>query len=209
MKVSSLKEKEKMRFKQNIFSDTNLKEQSKKSKKEKSEKSTTKEREKEKIEKEKKKISENKAFIKEKNEQSKDCFINNILENENFIANKEIKLQKTYKKKYLLRDRISKAHKKKVYNSILGSEKNAKFQSFGSNFATIDIQRCGTDDKIQKFSEKYRTDSEKIEISKIYELSTNKIMIRSTEEIFFEYSKKGKNKEQKSEEIELYRSFCR
>ena len=98
--------------------------------KEKSKKSIKKKREREKIEKEKKKISENKAFIKEKNEQSKDCFINNILENENFIVNKEIKLQKTYEKKYLLRDRISKAHKKKVYNSILGSEKNAKFHIF-------------------------------------------------------------------------------
>ena len=57
---------------------------------------------------------------------------------------------------------------------------------------------------IQKNSETYGTDSEKIEISKIYESSTNKIMIRNTSEKFCEYSKEGKNKEQKS--LENYNS---
>ena len=64
MKGNNLKEKEKKKFKQNIFSDTSLEEQSKKSKKERLRKSIKKEREKEKIEEEKRKITENKVFIK-------------------------------------------------------------------------------------------------------------------------------------------------
>ena len=52
--------------------------------------------------------------------------------------------------------------------------------------------------QFKKNSEIYGTDSEKIEISKIYESSTNKIIIKSTEKKFFECSKEGKNKEQKS-----------
>ena len=117
------------------------------------EKNIKKKREKEINEKENNIISENDSYNNKKNEQSKNIFINNFSKNENFVVNKEIKLQKTY-------------------------EKN--------------------NNKIQKISEKYRINSEKIEISKICELSVNKIMLRNMSEKFFEYSKLEKNKEQKN-----------
>ena len=83
--------KAQMKFNKFILSNKNNEEKTNK-------KSNKKEREKEKVKKEKKNISKNQAFINEKNEQTKDLFINNICKNENFLVNKEIKLQKAYEK---------------------------------------------------------------------------------------------------------------
>ena len=120
-------------------------------------------------------ITIDKHKIKEK---SKKSMKNNALaknsscnneKNENFVVNKELQLRKTYIKNNSSETELIRLQKKRIYNSI------------------------------QKNSETYGTDSEKIETSKICELSTNKIMIRSTEKKFFECSKEGKNKEQKKE----------
>ena len=51
-----------------------------------------------------------------------------------------------------------------------------------------------TDDKILKNSKKLLNNSEKIEISKINEISINKIMLKMTNEKIFEYWKKMKKK---------------
>ena len=180
------------KFQKNIFSDISIDKQSKKSKNQKSQKSIIKEREKEKIERKMKEIFENNISINKENDQSKNLLMNNIFKNKKFLVNKETDEKNTAS----------------VYNTILAKEKNEKFQNFDSNFVkkkkkkntTIDIKCSGTDDKIRKISEKYRTESEKNEISKTCESSTNKIMIRTTSEKFCEYSKEGKNKEQKNEE---------
>ena len=186
-----------------FISDIDKEKQNKKSKNERSKKSIIKQKEKRKITKENNEKLENLSSNGDKNEPSKDLFINNISKKEKILVNKEIKLQKTYEKNNTSETELIRLQK--VYNTILGIEKNEKFQNVDSNFVikkkkntTIDIKCYGTDDKIRKISEKYRTDSEKNEISKTYESSTNKIIIKSTEKKFFECSKEGKNKEQKS-----------
>ena len=199
IKNSPKKDKNKInsKFKIKFVPNTNKDKKSKNNSKEKSKTSL-------KFEKEKKEILYENNI--EDKAQLNDVFTNNNnYKNEKFLVNKEIKLLKTYEKNDSSETELIRLQKKKkVYNTILASEKNENFQKVDSNFVkkntTIDIKCSRTDDKIGKISEKYRTDSEKNEISKIYELSTNKIMIRSTEEKFFEYSKEGKNKEQKNKE---------
>ena len=163
------------KFKTKLYSDINEDEQSKNSKKYKSKKNTTKEGVKAKIEKESREIYENIAFNNKKNEKSKETFINNTIKNKKFLVNEEIKLQKAYEKKCVLETKIKSLKKKNIilYNLLKKNEKNRnilskfvkKITNINSNINNI----C------------YRTDSEKKEISKIYELSTNKIMISSKE----------------------------
>ena len=199
IKNSPKKDKNKInsKFKIKFVPNTNKDKKSKNNSKEKSKTSL-------KFEKEKKEILYENNI--EDKAQLNDVFTNNNnYKNEKFLVNKEIKLLKTYEKNDSSETELIRLQKKKkVYNTILASEKNKNFHKVDSNSVkkkntTIDIKCSRTDDKIGKISEKYRTDSEKNEISKIYELSTNKIMIRSTEEKFFEYSKEGKNKEQNNE----------
>ena len=86
------------KFQKNILADISIDKQSKKNKNQKSQKSIKKEREKEKIERKMKEIFENNASINKEIDQSKDLLMNNILKNEKFLVNKEIKLQKTDQK---------------------------------------------------------------------------------------------------------------
>ena len=101
-----LNQNDQIKFKKYMFLDNSVEEPNKKSK---NHKSIKKEREKEKIEKDKKKISENKALIKEKNEQSND----KILQNENFMVIKQMKLQNTYEKNTTSETELIKLQKKK------------------------------------------------------------------------------------------------
>ena len=188
------------KFQKNILADISIDKQSKKSKNQKSQKRIIKEREKEKIERKMKEIFEDNTSFNKENAQSKDLLMNNILKNEKFLVNKEIKLQKTDQKNNASETELKRLKKKRVYYTILVSEKNEIIQNFYSNFVKKNIKCCGTDDKILKILEKYQTESEKNEISKTCESSTNKIMIRNTSEKFYEYSKERKNKEQKNEE---------
>ena len=104
-----LNQNDQIKFKKYMFLDNSVEEPNKKSKNHKSKKCIKKEREKEKIEKDKKKISENKALIKEKNEQSND----KILQNENFMVIKQMKLQNTYEKNTSSETELIKLQKKK------------------------------------------------------------------------------------------------
>ena len=82
-----------------------------------------------------KEIFEKNTSINKENDQSKDLLMNNILKNEKFLVNKEIKLQKTDEKNNTSETELKRLTKKiKVYNTILGIEKNEKFQNFDSNF---------------------------------------------------------------------------
>ena len=114
------------KFQKNILADISKDKQSKKSKNQKSQKSIRKEREKEKIERKMKEIFEKNTSFNKENDQSKDLLMNNIFQN--FLVNKEIKLQKTDEKNSASETEL------KVYNTILGIEKNEKFQNFDSNF---------------------------------------------------------------------------
>ena len=104
-----LNQNDQIKFKKCMFLDNSVEEPNKKSKNHKSKKCIKKEREKEKIEKDKKKISENKALVKEKNEQSND----KILQNENFMVTKQMKLQNTYEKNTTSETEKIKLQKKK------------------------------------------------------------------------------------------------
>ena len=101
------------KFKKNISSDHSIDKQSKKSKKQKSQKSIKKEREKEKIERKMKEIFENNTSINKEFDQSKDLLMNNILKNEKFLVNKEIKLQKTDQKNNASETELKRLKKKK------------------------------------------------------------------------------------------------
>ena len=108
--------------------------QSKKSKNQKSQKSIKKEREKEKNERKMKEIFEKNTSINKENDQFKDLFMYNILKNEKFLVNKEIKLQKTDEKNNTSETELKRLKKKRVYYTILVSEKNEIIQNFYSNF---------------------------------------------------------------------------
>ena len=98
------------------------------SQKEKSKKSAKLEREKEKNYKKIKEKYENNSYNGEKNEQSKDSsFTNNIIKRKKILVNKNIKLQKTGEKKSGSKTHINQLKKKKVYITILSSEKNENF----------------------------------------------------------------------------------
>ena len=119
------------KFQKNILSDRSTDKQSKKSKNQNSQKSIKKE--KEKIERKMKEIFEKNTSINKENDQSKDLLMNNILKNEKFLVNKEIKLQKTDQKNNASETELKRLKKKNIYNIILASEKNEKFQNFDSN----------------------------------------------------------------------------
>ena len=61
---------------------------------------------------------------------------NNNYKNEKFLVNEEIKLLKTYEKNDSSETELIRLqkNKKKVYNTILASEKNKNFQKVDSNF---------------------------------------------------------------------------
>ena len=103
------------KFQKNISSDRSTDKQSKKSKNQNSQKSIKKEREKEKIERKMKEIFENNTSINKENDQSKDLFMYNILKNEKFLVNKEIKLQKTDEKNNASETELKRLTKKKKY----------------------------------------------------------------------------------------------
>ena len=65
-----------------------------------------------------KEIFEKNTFINKKNDQSKDLLMNNILKNEKFLVNKEIKLQKPDEKNNASETELKRLTKKKVYNTI-------------------------------------------------------------------------------------------
>ena len=93
--------------------------------------------------------------------------------------------------------------KKKVYITILSSEKNEKFETFPKNFVKkknceSDVECHGTDYQNQKFSKKFVIDSEKNEISKSAETSINKIKLKTRKEKFCNYAKEGKNIKEKN-----------
>ena len=133
-KMKRIINQKKLILQKNILADISIDKQSKKSKNQKSQKSIRIEREKEKIERKMKEIFENNTSFNKENAQSKDLLMNNILKNEKFLVNKEIKLQKTDEKNNTSETELKRLIKKKVYNTILGIEKNEKFQNFDSNF---------------------------------------------------------------------------
>ena len=106
-----LNQNDQIKSKKYMFLDNSVEEPNKKSKNHKSIKCIKKEGEKEKIEKDKKKISENKALIKEINEQSND----KILQNENFMVIKQMKLQNTYEKNTSSETELIKLQKKNIH----------------------------------------------------------------------------------------------
>ena len=105
------------KFQKNILADISIDKQSKKSKNQKSQKSIKKERKKErkkeKIERKMKEIFENNTSFNKENAQSKDLLMNNILKNEKFLVNKEIKLQKTDEKNSASETELKRLTKKK------------------------------------------------------------------------------------------------
>ena len=128
IKNSPKKDKNKInsKFKIKFVPNTNKDKKSKNNSKEKSKTSS-------KFEKEKKEILYENNI--EDKAQLNDVFTNNNnYKNEKFLVNKEIKLLKTYEKNDSSETELIRLKKKKVYNTILASEKNEKFLNDDSNF---------------------------------------------------------------------------
>ena len=173
--------------------------QSKNNEKEKQKKIIKSKREKE--NKNKKKY-ENNLYNREKNERLTDLFSAEIIKKEKFLVNKYSKTQKTLEKN-------------------IGSETNknwllkkSKFHFFQPKFekkkiCEYDVDYYGTSYKSQKNLKKFKSDSERNEISKSAETSKNKIEFKIKIEKFYNYLKDGKNREEKNnmnEHLEEYRS---
>ena len=114
------------------------------------------------------KFNKEKDILHEKNAQLNDLFNNNNnYKNEKNLVNKEIKLRKTDEKNNTSETELIRLQKKKrVYNTILGSEKNEKFQNFDSNFVKkkkIQLSMLNVIEPMTKFI-KFRNDIKLIQI---------------------------------------------
>ena len=72
--------------------------------------------------------------MEEKKAQLNNLFTSNNYKKEKFLVNKEIKLQKTDQKNNASETELKRLKKKRVYYTILVSEKNEIIQNFYSNF---------------------------------------------------------------------------
>jgi hypothetical protein len=105
-----------------------------------------------------------------KNAQSKNSFDIDIVKKANFVVNQYTNMLKALEKNYGSETNKDQLKKKKVYTNY----------------------------KIQKISGKFKYNSEKNEISKTAEISTNKIELKMTREKFCNYAKDGKNCDEKN-----------